>query len=154
MDRINWNRVLLGGLLAGLIINASEFVLNGVVLQSDWNAAMKALNKPGDVTGGQIAGFNLWGFATGIIAVWLYAAIRPRYGAGPKTAAIAGVGGVADGLSVGECGADYSGSVSNAHDGAWAGGGDGGGDRSARSRGRGCIARRAWGLREAPPRGS
>jgi hypothetical protein len=92
MDRINWGRVLLGGLLAGLIINFSEFVLNGVVLQSDWNAAMKALNKPGAVTTAQIVGFNVWGFAAGVIAVWLYAAIRPRYGAGPRTAAIAGGG--------------------------------------------------------------
>jgi len=92
MERINWNRVLLGGLLAGLIINASEFVLNGVVLQKDWADAMKALNRSGAMTGTQIAGFNLWGFGAGIIAVWLYAAIRPRYGAGPKTAAIAGLG--------------------------------------------------------------
>jgi hypothetical protein len=30
-------------------------------------------------------------FALGIGAVWLYAAIRPRFGAGAKTAAIAGV---------------------------------------------------------------
>jgi hypothetical protein len=30
--------------------------------------------------------FTAWGFLTGIFAVWLYAAIRPRYGAGPKTA--------------------------------------------------------------------
>ncbi|MGH9579875.1 MAG: hypothetical protein ACRD2R_02680, partial [Terriglobales bacterium] len=28
----------------------------------------------------------------GIWAMWLYAAIRPRYGPGPKTAAIAGFG--------------------------------------------------------------
>lgn len=92
MDRINWNRVLLGGLLAGLIINMSEFVLNGVVLQSEWTEAMKALNKPSEVTGTQIAGFNVWGFTMGLVAVWLYASIRPRYGAGPKTAAIAGFG--------------------------------------------------------------
>ena len=30
-------------------------------------------------------------FLFGIFLVWLYAAIRPRFGAGPKTAAIAGV---------------------------------------------------------------
>ncbi len=92
MDRINWNRVLLGGLLAGLIINASEFVLNGVILQKDWADAMKALNKTGEMTGTQIAGFNVWGFVTGIVAVWLYAAIRPRFGAGPRTAVVAGLG--------------------------------------------------------------
>jgi hypothetical protein len=30
-------------------------------------------------------------FVMGILAIWLYAAIRPRYGAGPGTAALAGV---------------------------------------------------------------
>jgi hypothetical protein len=30
-------------------------------------------------------------FALGILAVWTYAAIRPRYGAGPKTAICAGL---------------------------------------------------------------
>jgi hypothetical protein len=34
--------------------------------------------------------FTALGFALGIAAVWLYAAIRPRYGAGPKTALCAG----------------------------------------------------------------
>jgi hypothetical protein len=34
--------------------------------------------------------FVLWGFLVGIFAVWLYAAIRPRYGDGPKTALCAG----------------------------------------------------------------
>jgi hypothetical protein len=30
-------------------------------------------------------------FVMGVLAIWLYAAIRPRYGAGPGTAALAGV---------------------------------------------------------------
>jgi hypothetical protein len=30
-------------------------------------------------------------FVLGMVAVWLYAAMRPRYGAGPRTALIAGV---------------------------------------------------------------
>ena len=30
-------------------------------------------------------------FLSGILVIWLYAAIRPRYGAGPGTAALAGV---------------------------------------------------------------
>lgn len=40
---------------------------------------------------GAIVIFNIWGFLLGIATVWLYAAIRPRYGAGPKTAIRAGV---------------------------------------------------------------
>ena len=35
MGRINMGRVIVGGFLAGLIINISEFVLNGVV--SNWH---------------------------------------------------------------------------------------------------------------------
>jgi len=37
-----------------------------------------------------VYGSILW-LVLGIWAVWLYAAIRPRYGPGPKTAAYAGV---------------------------------------------------------------
>ena len=46
MSRINLGRVLIGGLLAGVIINLSEFLLNGVVLAEDMNAAMASLNRP------------------------------------------------------------------------------------------------------------
>jgi dipeptide/tripeptide permease len=35
--------------------------------------------------------FNVWGFATGVLIVGVYAAIRPRLGAGPKTAICAGL---------------------------------------------------------------
>ena len=35
---------------------------------------------------GALVAFNVWGFVTGIGVMWLYAAIRPRYGAGPGTA--------------------------------------------------------------------
>jgi hypothetical protein len=43
------------------------------------------------MAGNQIAVFVLWGFVVGIFAIWFYAAIRPRYGAGPKTAVCAGL---------------------------------------------------------------
>jgi hypothetical protein len=42
MSSINWGRVILGGLLAGVLINVFEFLLNGVVLANDWRAAMLA----------------------------------------------------------------------------------------------------------------
>ena len=94
MSSINWGRVIFGGLLAGVVINVVEFFLNGVVLAKDWQAAMVALGRP-PIAGSQIAvffvwSFILWGFLIGIFAVWLYAAIRPRYGAGPKTALCVG----------------------------------------------------------------
>jgi hypothetical protein len=84
MGKINWVRMILGGLVAGLIINIFEFALNGVVLAKDMEAAISALGR--QVGGAQLAMFIAWGFLVGIVAIWLYAGIRPRYGAGPKTA--------------------------------------------------------------------
>jgi hypothetical protein len=91
-------RVVLGGLLAGVVINIVEFITNGIVLKADWGQAMQALGKSPVPTGGAIAIYNLWGFLVGIAAVWIYAAIRPRYGAGVGTAVRAGL--VAWGLAV------------------------------------------------------
>jgi len=90
MERINMKRVILGGLLAGLIIDISEFILNMHVLGEQHAEAMKALGRSAEVTTGQIVFFNAWCFIAGIAAVWLYAAIRPRFGPGPRTALLAG----------------------------------------------------------------
>ncbi len=88
---MNWRRIILGGLVAGLVINVSEGTLHGVVLKDAWSTAMQALGKPGEFSGSQVAIFNVMGFLTGIALLWLYAAIRPRCGPGPKTAVCAGV---------------------------------------------------------------
>jgi hypothetical protein len=88
MNKINWARVLLGGLLAGVIINAVEFLTNGIVLGRDWEAAMKALSRT--MSPSALVVFFIWGFLAGICAIWLYAAARPRFGPGAKTAALTG----------------------------------------------------------------
>jgi len=88
MSRINLGRVVIGGLLAGLIINFGEFILNGVLLFDEMNAAMAALNKP-PVDSNMIILFVLIGFGLGCTLVWTYAAMRPRFGAGVKTAVCA-----------------------------------------------------------------
>lgn len=89
MTGINVGRVVLGGLLAGLIIDIGESVLNGWLLAADMTAALQRLNLP-DVGGSAIAVFLVLGFALGIATVWLYAAIRPRLGPGVNTALCAG----------------------------------------------------------------
>jgi len=91
MKGINFGRVILGGLVAGVLINVSEFVLNTIVLKADMEAGMKALGKSVPMDGKTIAVWVILGFVMGIVSVWLYAAIRPRYGAGAGTAARAGV---------------------------------------------------------------
>jgi hypothetical protein len=90
MSRINVGRVILGGLLAGLVVNVSETILNVVVVASSMEAALHERNLP--PLGIQpIVGFVIMAFLLGIATVWLYAAIRPRFGAGAGTAVIAGV---------------------------------------------------------------
>jgi len=90
MGKINLGRVILGGLLAGVVINIFEGVLNGAILASQWDAVMKTLGQHAMSTK-QVVAFNLWGFAIGILTVWLYAAMRTRMGAGAKTAMCAGL---------------------------------------------------------------
>ncbi len=46
MAKINMGRVILGGLLAGLVLNIGEFLLNEPILGKQWAAAMEALNLP------------------------------------------------------------------------------------------------------------
>jgi len=91
MGRINWGRVVLGGLLAGVVLNVVDWLVYGVWLKADLAAAMQALGKQ---PGAMDSAVPLWvalDFVYGIGLLWVYAAIRPRFGAGPKTAVIAGV---------------------------------------------------------------
>jgi hypothetical protein len=91
MRKVNLSRVILGGLLAGIIINLSEFLLNEKVMRAQNEEAMKALGKTMPEGSAVMTTWIIWGFVAGIAAVWLYAAIRPRYGAGPATAIRAGI---------------------------------------------------------------
>ena len=90
MSQINVGGVIKGGLAAGLVMNISECVLNVPVAGDQMNAELAARNLP-PVTTNQIAVFVVLTFVLGLLTVWLYAAIRPRFGAGPKTAMTAGI---------------------------------------------------------------
>ena len=90
MGRINMGRVILGGIVAGIVGNVLGFLVDGVLLAPQWADGMKALGRP-DFSTAQNIGFNIIGLVYGIFTVWLYAAIRPRYGAGPKAAVCAGL---------------------------------------------------------------
>ena len=90
MGRINTGRVIIGGLVAGVVINIGEAILNIPIVGAESDAALQALGLE-PVGGGAIAVFVVTGFLLGLLAVWLYAAMRPRLGPGPKTAVIAGL---------------------------------------------------------------
>ena len=93
MTGINTGKVVAGGLLAGLVANAFDFVTNTYLLAADWQAYATAHNMdPAAMTSGTVAG--TWiavDFLYGVLLVLTYAAIRPRFGAGAKTAIYAGL---------------------------------------------------------------
>ena len=90
MKKINLGRVLLGGLIAGVVLNIGEFLLNEVVLGDDMKAdfARLGLPQPG---GDFIAKAVVATFVLGVVITFLYAAIRTQFGPGVKTAIYAGL---------------------------------------------------------------
>jgi hypothetical protein len=90
MGKINMQKVIVGGLIAGVVLNVIDTVVYGVVLKDQMAAAMAALNRPA-MSNAQIPWFVFLDFLFGVFIVWVYAAIRPRFGAGPGTAVKAGL---------------------------------------------------------------
>ena len=90
MGNINITRVLLGGLLAGLVIIVGECILSEVILGEQW-ADFLAEAGTGELGGGQIAALAIVALLYGFALIWIYVAIRPRFGSGPKTAVVAGL---------------------------------------------------------------
>ncbi len=90
MSKINIGRWVVGGLVAGIVINILGYLVDGMMLASRWNQDLVRLGRPEFGTR-QIVWFNVIGFGLGLLAVWVYAAIRPRFGAGIGTAVYAGI---------------------------------------------------------------
>src|SRR5262245_18742296 len=85
MNKINLRRVLLGGVVTGLILNLGEVVLNDVVLGPHIEADMKRMNITPPGAGFAVLAVTLT-FVFGIVAILIYAMMRARLGPGPKTA--------------------------------------------------------------------
>ena len=88
MGRINVKGVIIGGLVAGLILNIVDFLVWGVWLSAEIAASVKG---GAPAVQSLVPLFVILDFIYGIVLVYLYAAIRPRFGAGPGTAVHAGL---------------------------------------------------------------
>lgn len=91
MSRMNAGRIVIGGLVAGLVMNVIDAGANGYVLAAQWQAEANALNGTimNQAATMSTVGWVIVDFLLGIATVWTYAAIRPRFGPGPRTAMIA-----------------------------------------------------------------
>ncbi len=90
MGNINLGRVILGGLVAGLVLNIGEVIWNDFILGSQMKSFLAAHNfaEPGGNFIVVAVGLT---FVMGIVLVLGYACIRRHFGPGPKTALIAGL---------------------------------------------------------------
>jgi len=89
MASINTGKVIVGGLAAGVVMNVIDFVSNMYILGDRMKADMDKLNPAlwanmNDMS--KMPAFIAVDFVLGIMLVWLYAAIRPRFGPGAGTA--------------------------------------------------------------------
>jgi len=91
---INIQKVIVGGVAAGVVVGAVDYVVNGILLAEQNEAAMNALSPDlaADLAGGAfLAGVVVLALLMGIVMSWTYALMRPRYGAGAKTAVFAAI---------------------------------------------------------------
>jgi hypothetical protein len=89
---INTQKVLIGGFAAGVVMNVIDYVTNVFILGARMKAESDAF-KPGlsdqMMSGSSIAGYIVMDFVLGFLLIWTYAAIRPRFGPGLRTAVYA-----------------------------------------------------------------
>jgi hypothetical protein len=88
---MSWKRIVWGGLAAGLLMNVIDMLVGVLVLGPRYMSCQALgifLKEP------RLPFVPLWIlgiFAEGLILAWLYAAVRPRLGPGPKTALLVGL---------------------------------------------------------------
>jgi hypothetical protein len=94
MGKINYARVILGGIVGGIVAGFLDWFLNGVLLGSRWDYTIKTLNPSGH-NAASLAAFLVSVFLIctvgNILITLLYAAVRPRLGAGMRTAVCVGL---------------------------------------------------------------
>ena len=89
---INTSKVLIGGIAAGAVLNVIDIVGNMFIFAARMKAETEAfkpglsdqMNKPSIMIS-----YIVMDLILGIALVWTYAAIRPRFGPGMKTASYA-----------------------------------------------------------------
>lgn len=91
MQGINIVRLIAGGLAAGIVMAAVDWLIYGRLMEQDVIDMVRRLNLNSDVVAESTTAWIAIDLVFGMLLVFTYAAIRPRFGPGPSTAAIAGI---------------------------------------------------------------
>ncbi|MFN2601595.1 MAG: hypothetical protein ABR582_02435 [Gemmatimonadaceae bacterium] len=87
---MNTSKVVVGGIVAGIVLNVVDWFVYTKLLVNQMTASMEQY-KPGSsaimMSGNAITIYIITDFVFGLLLVYTYAAVRPRLGPGPRTAA-------------------------------------------------------------------
>lgn len=92
MARINWGRLFISSLIAAIIMFVTDGFIHETILKADWHALYTALHatEP-EAHGSNMIYFALFELGRGFTAMMFYVTMRAFFGAGPKTAVLAGI---------------------------------------------------------------
>jgi len=90
MGGINVTRWLAGGVVAGIVMWVSEGAAS-MLYAEEMQTVMESLGLSMEMSAGAWVMTVLMSLLTGLVLVFFYAAARPRFGPGPKTATIVAI---------------------------------------------------------------
>jgi len=92
MAQINWGRLFLGTLIAAILMFFTDGFIHEKVANADWLAVYDGLRATmPEPHGTNMAYFALFELGRAFTAMMFYVLMRGYFGAGPKTAVLAGV---------------------------------------------------------------
>jgi len=88
--KINIKRLIIGGLVAGCVLNAISLLSTGFYVSEMMELLdSRGIHPPRSIW--SLVVYLLMRFIWGFAVVWFYVATRPRFGPGPKTAVLIGL---------------------------------------------------------------
>jgi predicted ABC-type sugar transport system permease subunit len=90
-SKMNVGKVLAGGVLAGIVLCVFDYVSNSFLFVDDWQTLSQRHNFDAALMSGTTALITMCviDLVLGLLIALVYASIRPRFGPGPGTGAIA-----------------------------------------------------------------
>jgi hypothetical protein len=92
MAQINWGRLIVGSLIAAIIMFVADGFIHETIAKADWRALYEALGaREPEPHGSSMIYFAIFELGRGFTAMMFYVLMRAFFGAGPKTAVLAGI---------------------------------------------------------------
>lgn len=92
MAKINWGRLIVGSLIAAIIMFFTDGFIHETIAKADWKAVYDGLRAAEPEPHGlSMVYFALFEIGRAFTAMMFYVTMRAFFGAGPKTAVLAGI---------------------------------------------------------------